>query len=348
MNFCAGPPNVIWDITYGCPLRCAHCYSESGRRPSRQLGMDDMLRVADALIALCPAGIALAGGEPLIVPGLCDIAERITAAGIPLALYTSGWTLNAAMIGRITRVFDQISVSVDAATADQHDRLRGRPGSFARAMRALALLDAAGRDDAGTGRGPARLGIDCTVTRSAFTQLPDLCRLIAPRFPRLSFLAFGAVVPAGLASRPGFAEHELLTREQLQALGDGTEARRLRELAPASVTVTTTDNRALQMHPDLIARGVVFPAMQVEPDGAVRAMPMYEGTVGSLLDEPAEELWARSVARWSDPFVTETLRGIQTMSDWAGAARRLDYHFGSAQVRHRIDRRPAFAGLARP
>jgi hypothetical protein len=77
-------------------------------------------------------------------------------------------------------------------------------------------------------------------------------------------------------------------------------------------------------------------------------MPMYEGTVGSLLDEPAEELWARSVARWSDPFVTETLRGIQTMSDWAGAARRLDYHFGSAQVRNRIDRRPAFAGLARP
>lgn len=48
----APPPDVVWDITYACPLRCTHCYSESGRRPARQLSRAELIRVADALIAL--------------------------------------------------------------------------------------------------------------------------------------------------------------------------------------------------------------------------------------------------------------------------------------------------------
>jgi hypothetical protein len=33
------------------------------------------------------------------------------------------------------------------------------------------------------------------------------------------------------------------------------------------------------------------------------------------------------------------------MAQWAEAARRIDYHFGSADVRARIDRRPLFQML---
>ena len=245
--------------------------------------MSEILQVTNELIALRPDGIALAGGEPLTVPGICGIADRITAAGIPVALYTSGWNLDEPRARQVAHAFTQISVSVDGATAEVHDRLRGRAGSFERAMRALTLLDAHCRDSASPGRGPARLGIDCVVTRSAFAGLAGFCTGIAPRFPSLSSLAFGAVVPAGLASRTGFAEHELLTEDQMRALGDGTEARRLRELAPETVTVTTTDNLALQMYPDAVSRGTVFRAMQVEQDGAVRAMAVYEGAGGSLL-----------------------------------------------------------------
>ncbi|ARX89288.1 hypothetical protein SMD44_08775 [Streptomyces alboflavus] len=82
---------VVWDTTYACPLRCSHCYSESGRRPSRQLGPDDMLRVADALVALGPRVVALSGGEPLVVRGVFDVAERLRAGGVKLSINTSGW-----------------------------------------------------------------------------------------------------------------------------------------------------------------------------------------------------------------------------------------------------------------
>jgi MoaA/NifB/PqqE/SkfB family radical SAM enzyme len=74
------PLEIIWDITYACPLRCFHCYSESGRRPSRQLSPQDMLRLADRIIAMRPYGISLAGGEPLLVGGVFEVAERMPAA----------------------------------------------------------------------------------------------------------------------------------------------------------------------------------------------------------------------------------------------------------------------------
>lgn len=337
------PTNVIWDVTYACPLRCTHCYSESGRRPSRQLDQADLLRVADAIVSLRPDGVALAGGEPLLVKGIFEVAGRIARAGIPVVCYTGGWSLPPWMVEAAQSVFAQVIVSVDGATAEVHDRIRGRAGSFDRAMAALARLDEAARERRAAGAQPLAFGIDCVVVRSNFHQIEQLCTAVAPRFPELGHLTFGAVVPAGLASRPSFGEHELLTDEQAELLGDPAQTRRLQSLAPASVQVTATDNRILQMHPDLLARGVVFPAMQVEPDGAVRAMPIYEGTVGNLLTDPPAELWRRAVARWADPFVTRTLAPVRSMAQWAEAARRLDHHFGSAEVRARIERRPTYA-----
>jgi MoaA/NifB/PqqE/SkfB family radical SAM enzyme len=61
----APPTHILWDIAYTCPLRCTHCYSESGRRPSRQLSHEDILRVADRIIFQRPEGVGLAGGEGL-------------------------------------------------------------------------------------------------------------------------------------------------------------------------------------------------------------------------------------------------------------------------------------------
>ncbi|MFF5213015.1 radical SAM protein [Streptosporangium sp. NPDC000396] len=336
------PLEIIWDITYACPLRCSHCYSESGRRPARQLEHDEMTRVADALIAMRPYGISLAGGEPLLVRGVFEIAERMSAAGIKVALFTGGWSVRPEMVDDIARGFFRVSVSVDGATAQVHDRVRGRRGSFDRAMRALALLDEAARERRLAGEERLSFGIDYVVVRSNFHQVEDMCTTVAPRFPELGFLSFGAVVPEGLASRAGFAEHELLSDTQAGLLGGEACRERLRSLAPPSVQVTATDNLALQMRPDRIRRGQFFPALQIEPDGEVRAMAAYEGTIGNVLTDPPAELWRRAVERWHDPFVVEALTPVRTMRQWAEATRKIDYHFGSDAVRARLDRRPEF------
>jgi len=347
MTALKGPAEVIWDLTYACPLRCVHCYSESGRRPARQVKPEAMHAIADAIIALRPDAVALAGGEPLVNKDVFDVAQRLREAGMLVVLYTSAWSFRPWMVARSQSSFSRVAVSVDAATAQLHDRIRGRSGSYQRAMDALTLLDIAAADSTAAGRTPQPFGIDSVVMRSNFDQMESLCTAMAARFPRINLISFNAAAPAGLASTAGFADHELLTDEQAAALAGRKLRKRLAALVPPSVRIETTDNRALLMSPDQVAKGIVTNAMQIEPDGEVRALPMYEGSVGNLLREPALTLWERSVQRWSDPFLAQTLSQVKTMADWAQACRKIDYHYGSDVVRARIDRRQVFVGLPR-
>ncbi|MEU5398108.1 radical SAM protein [Streptomyces sp. NPDC005963] len=333
------PDVIVWDITYACPLRCSHCYSESGRRPSRQLAPAEMLRVADSIITLKPRVVALSGGEPLLVRGVLTVAERFVRAGVRLGVNTSGWTLTRPVAERLADLFHEVLVSVDGATAEVHDRIRGRVGSHERALRTLALLDSVAGERRQDGRSPLRFGIDAVVVNSNRAELEQFCTDIAPRFPHLSALSFNAAVPAGLANRADFVRTELLTWDGLADLTHPDLLARLRALAPSTVQVFTADNLNLGVFPDRLAAGEDAQIMHIEPDGEVRAMPLYEGTVGNLLNEPADLLWDRARARWRDPFVVEALSTVRTMAEWVDATHRLDHRFASDEVRLLIDRR---------
>ena len=342
IDICPTPRFVVWDITYACPLRCTHCYSESGRRPSRQLNADGLYRVANVLIAAKPIAIVISGGEPLVVRELFTVAQRMVDAGVEVILYTSGWSFVPAMLPGITRLSSRVIVSVDGASAEVHDRIRGRAGSFARAMGTLTHLDRAVGDLRRRGEWAPQVGIDFVVTRSNFGQLREFCVSVLPQFPELFSVSFGAVIPTGLASRPSFADHELLGDDQAALLSGGQLAAELQAVAPSSIALSTSDNRRFQLHPHLLAGGMDIPPLQIEPDGMVRAMPIYEGTVGSLLEEPLPVLWERAIERWSDPSVVEALTPATTMARWADATRRIDLQFGSTLDRARIGRRPAY------
>ncbi|MFF4406717.1 radical SAM protein [Streptomyces sp. NPDC001404] len=342
VNMHNGPAGVIWDITYACPLRCMHCYSESGRRPSRQPSHGELLRIAEALASLRAQEVAIAGGEPLLVRGLFEIIERFSRVGSPVVLYTSGWTVDAALAEELLRTVHGVAVSLDGATAEVHDRIRGRMFSFERAVRALELLDEASRALKARGETPGVFGVEVAVMRSNHHQVEAFCSDIAPRFPEMRHLVFGVTIPAGLASREGFVDHELLDDEQVRRLCDPGTLTFLKALAPTGLRVAVEDNRREMMHPDSVAKGEALPVMHVTPDGDVHAMPIYEGRVGNVLDESPHVLWERALARRSDPFVVETLAPVVTMRDWAQAVRRIDRHFGSAEDLARIGRRSAF------
>ncbi|MCC3778237.1 radical SAM protein [Streptomyces sp. UNOB3_S3] len=343
-----GPTDIIWEITYACPLRCSHCYSESGRRPSRHLKGERLLELTDALIALRPRNVVLAGGEPLVVKGVLDVARRFTDAGVRTALYTSGWNIDRAKAEAILTTFPRTAVSLDGTTAEVHNRIRGRDRSFDRAMNALRFLDEASRELTARDVAHGTFGIDCSVMRSNLGQLDEFCARIAPLFPAMRTLVFGLTVPGGLASREEFAEHELLDDEQVARLTGRERTRQLRSLAPAGLSVMVDDNMRLLMRPDDIAANGVPPVLQVEPDGDVRAMSSYLGTVANVLRDAPETIWERVAARCADPFVVETLGGVRTMGEWAAAARRLDLRFGSAADRARIAARTATDLLPAP
>jgi sulfatase maturation enzyme AslB (radical SAM superfamily) len=344
-SFPASPAFVNWDITYACPLRCSHCYSESGRRASRQIPLDRMLRVADVLVSMRPRGVSISGGEPLLVSGLREVAERLVSGGIATGIYTSGFGLDEESGAWIGELFSSIHVSVDGADVATHDFIRGREGSFEQAMSALSVFDALAEKRLASSGTRVDFGIDFAAVQSNFHQIERMCSDIAPRFPRLRFLVLTAAAPSGLATREGYAELELLTEEQTATLRDSAFSARLKALAPAGVRVIAGDNFRHLVSPERIASGEAFTnVLQIEPDGQVRGIPTHEGTVGSILEEPVEVLWRRVEARHLDPFVARELSSVRNMKDWAAAARNIDRHFASHADLMRISRRAKYEG----
>lgn len=287
------------------------------------------MHVANRLISAGIAVIVFSGGEPTLVPRLPEIVRRFREASVTTKLYTSGFGLDRALAEELAPWLQHFHISLDGITPETHDRIRGRPGAFEHAMRALELVVSLAHET------KVRIGVEFTAVKSNFHEIAPFCEALVRRFPTLNFITVGAAIPSGLANRTGYAEAELLATKQLEVLRSTAFTRQLRRAVSTHTTVRVDDNWDL-----LPANLEAEVPIQVEPDGAVRAFPIYEGTVGSLLHESLDEIWKRARARHRDPFVVELLSKVTTMQDWAAAARMIDARFGSAADLVRIGKRP--------
>jgi MoaA/NifB/PqqE/SkfB family radical SAM enzyme len=130
----------------------------------------------DVIDQLGAAGIIKAnftGGEPLLRADTPLLMRRAVAAGITdLHLNTNAILLDdqrrAAVLDAGVRSFN---ISVDGATAELHDRLRGAEGAFdttvARIRDLVALRD----------RYPLKVRLNFTVMRENLSQVPDIAQL---------------------------------------------------------------------------------------------------------------------------------------------------------------------------
>ena len=132
------PPFLIYSITAACNLSCAGCYANL-LHTSERAEMDDarIERFLAELEALGSSVMLIAGGEPLLRPGLLEI----TAAHprILFLLFTNGALLDEDKIGVLQHQRHVIPVLSIEGSEDQTDFRRGNGthGHIIRIMRCL-------------------------------------------------------------------------------------------------------------------------------------------------------------------------------------------------------------------
>ncbi len=134
------------DLTYRCNNDCVHCWLRlppGAPEAARELSLDEIRRVAGEARALGCRRWNLFGGEPMLRPDFPEIFDLLTAGGAGYTLNTNG-TLITPAIARLLRRPGSKLVSLYGATADVHDGVTRRPGSFDALMRGFALLKEAG------------------------------------------------------------------------------------------------------------------------------------------------------------------------------------------------------------
>ncbi|MFY1659226.1 TIGR04053 family radical SAM/SPASM domain-containing protein [Micromonospora sp. WMMD1274] len=160
---------VIWEATQACPLACRHCRASARpRRDPQELTTD---QAGDLMEQVAQFGhpaplFVITGGDPFQRPDLITLVRRGTELGLAVSVSPSGTpTLTRqALAGLRDAGAHAVSLSLDAATATEHDRFRGVDGVYALTARAW-------RDATELG---LKVQINTTVTRRTVDQLPDI------------------------------------------------------------------------------------------------------------------------------------------------------------------------------
>ena len=127
-----------WQVTYRCNFRCDMCsyWSTPHDKPEQSLAAFETgsHKLADGIGNLM---ISLAGGEPLLRDDIVDIVGILSARHLPMVT-TNGWLATKEKARAMWQAgLYGVSVSLDFANADRHDKGRGVKGAFDRAVQAL-------------------------------------------------------------------------------------------------------------------------------------------------------------------------------------------------------------------
>jgi mycofactocin radical SAM maturase len=166
------PICLTWELTYACNLACVHCLSSSGRRDPRELSTEECTAVIDELQRMQVFYVNIGGGEPTVRSDFWELVDYATAHQVGVKFSTNGIRIDAEAAARLAASdYVDVQISLDGATADVNDAVRGT-GSFETATRALQHLADAGFRD-------AKVSVVCT--RHNISQLDDF-KALADRF----------------------------------------------------------------------------------------------------------------------------------------------------------------------
>ena len=132
---------MTFELTYGCNLRCVHCFNPTHRALPQELDTEEIVAILDQLAELEVLTVTFTGGELGTRVDLEPILRHTHRRGLLIRLLTNATRVTpefVALLGRLN--VEQICVSIYGATHETYERMTGVPGSYAPFHRGLTML----------------------------------------------------------------------------------------------------------------------------------------------------------------------------------------------------------------
>ena len=111
-------------ILEACNFRCRQCFSKFGTE--KLLPVEDWKKIIDNCIAGADVTeFNIAGGEPMLYPGLTELVKYIRSKGVKASLITNGSLMDEEWIKNYSGLYETIGFSVDSLD-DETNRKIGR------------------------------------------------------------------------------------------------------------------------------------------------------------------------------------------------------------------------------
>jgi MoaA/NifB/PqqE/SkfB family radical SAM enzyme len=135
---------IFLAITRKCPMRCEHCFEWENLNQRETFSREELIRIVDLYQKQGVNQIQFSGGEPMV--RFPDLLEIIRFASVKMECYvvTSGFnlTIDNALLLKAAGCKGMI-ISIDHHIPEMHNRFRGHPNIFTRAVEGVrASLEA--------------------------------------------------------------------------------------------------------------------------------------------------------------------------------------------------------------
>jgi len=178
----AGPLHGSITVTYRCNLKCGMCYLWKG--PSQyglkgigeELNNAEMKKVIDDFAAIGTAGIGFTGGEPMLRTDMLDLITYTKKKGMITHMSCNGFlTANRDLSKKVIESgLDAIGFSLDGVSAETHDKVRGRDGSYDRVLKSIDNFVELRKEL----KKDIKIIVVCVVSNYNVDELVDLIKLL--------------------------------------------------------------------------------------------------------------------------------------------------------------------------
>lgn len=141
--------DLIWatvEFTELCNHRCIYCYENASPKTDyKVMSREKMETLIRYFGEQKLKQMTCSGGEPLMYPRIKEAVKLASENGIVVHMITNGYFLNRKRARELSEAgLSQVQINIDSVFPEKHDRIRGKPGSFKRAVEALKNAREAG------------------------------------------------------------------------------------------------------------------------------------------------------------------------------------------------------------
>ena len=170
-DFDQAPFTIAWEVTRACAFACVHCRADAQHtRHPEELTREEGLRLIDRFRSFGNPILIFTGGDPMMRPDLFDLIAHAAQAGLRCSLTPTATALptDERLLRAKEAGIRRIALSLDAPSAEVHDRFRQVAGSWERTMRILRNARSVGLS----------AQVNTTVARHNLGLLPEMVPFI--------------------------------------------------------------------------------------------------------------------------------------------------------------------------
>ena len=297
------PVFILWELTDRCNLSCIHCYYNSNRPAiNGELTTSQALDIIKQMAKMKVFEVYLTGGEALLREDWPVLIKAIRENKIQVGIITNGTQIDQAAAKTLAGLrVKWVQISIDGASPEVHDKVRGLGGSWQKSVDAVRYLK----------QNNIRTHVSFVPTKINFRDVKNVIALCVEM--GLEYFVTDMLVLTGRAAL-NFDNVKLNSQEydefySLLEKAAALYADKLTIIAPSR------EKEALKTYVKTRSAAPNIWCI-ITPQGACRLDLLLPFTYGDLKTQSIEHIWNNFLRQgWERPEVIEFINSLNMMQD---------------------------------